>query len=435
MPPNVPRSRLSGSLHHTSEVLGLLEREGDFLLPEYLRRQRWFGSKAKEIVAVSIQDLAVLQERAPLLLLCLFRVGYADGGDEIYYLPLIVREGKVEDPERILTVIDAADGPRWIGEAFGDDDFCRGLLHRMLKSAGIPARAGNFTFGHTDVLTEHCAATPSVRRVTVEQSNTSLIYDERFILKNFRRLQNGVNPDFEVSHFLTTKTTFKHAPLLAGHITYAGDDAFAATIGLLQDFVPNRGDGWTYTLQHLQGFYEFARQRSGEGVRRAEEVHRLTEEYSRAYLHDLTSLGQITGALHNALASDSSDPAFAPEPVTPQDVEEWIGMMRQFLSTVLAGIRARIQACGPSIREAMIPILGDEAELARKLMGLSVLKELRVVKTRYHGDYHLGQVLKTDTDFVVLDFEGEPAWPLHERRQKHSPLKDVAGMLRSFNYA
>jgi maltose alpha-D-glucosyltransferase/alpha-amylase len=227
----------------------------------------------------------------------------------------------------------------------------------------------------------------------------------RLVLKSLRRPQPGLNPDLEIARFLTTRTAFREVPRLAGWVEYEGRGG-TFSLAVLQEFVPNQGDGWKHVLATL-------RQR-GAAIERA----------SDPLLDEVQRLGATTGGLHAALASDPSAAEFAPEPVTRTDVERWADDIARDLGgddiQRLLGDR-RGRAAGP------------EGQRARVLAALSPLTA--TVKIRVHGDYHLGQVLKTADGFVIIDFEGEPARPLAERRRRQAALRDVAGMLRSLDYA
>jgi maltose alpha-D-glucosyltransferase/alpha-amylase len=417
-----------------------LPRVVSALPAEYFRQQRWFGSKGRTLRRVTLRDCAPLREEEPISLLTFIQIEYEGGSPELYSLPLVLHtqdtgnDALTKDQARILAVIDAPTGTAFLCDAFAEERFCKELFACIAHARRLPSAAGVFTCKNTQVNTHQQVS--AARRITAEQSNTSIIYDNALILKSFRKLENGVNPDFEISHFITTRTQFKNIPLVAGYIEYADQSGFEATVAMLQNFVVNRGDGWKYTLEHLKTFYQAARQ---EAARRPSDkpadIQHFSEEFSRPYLQEVAKLGRITGGLHNALASDGSHPDFAPEPVAANDVEQWIAAITDHISTVISTIKRNLSAYPPAIQNEAAKVIQNQPLYAEKARDLLFLKESAVNKIRYHGDYHLGQVLKTADDFIILDFEGEPARTLSQRRAKHSPLKDVAGMLRSFNYA
>jgi trehalose synthase-fused probable maltokinase len=264
------------------------------------------------------------------------------------------------------------------------------------------------------------------------------------VLKVFRHVEAGVNPDFEIGEFLSVRAGFRHVPPAAGAIEYRHAGSPAATIGILQGFVPNRGDAWQQTLAALAGFYD--RLSGGKLVppREPREHGLLSGARSplpaRAadllgeYRASAALLGRRTAELHLALASDPSDPDFAPEPFSLAHQREVSEAMIHLARESLAMLARRAGDLPITLRERARTALAGESELLARFRRLAE-RPLTGLRTRIHGDLHLGQVLATEDDFVFIDFEGEPARTLAERRAKHSPVRDVAGMLRSFHYA
>jgi trehalose synthase-fused probable maltokinase len=269
---------------------------------------------------------------------------------------------------------------------------------------------------------EALAALPS-RLVGGEQSNTSVVYGDRGILKVFRVLQPGANPDVEITAFLTTRTAFRHTPALLGVMELRGSDGLTRVAGMLSRYLPGAVDGWTHALARLRPYLRA----SGR------------EAPANPFVREAARLGAVTRELHDALASDPSVPGFAREPVTAVDVEAWVEQTRRtaegaldLLEARLPALEARTAAMGRAIARRRREVLERIAAAAQRVRQASSLGD----KTRHHGDYHLGQVLyTTEGDWMVIDFEGEPARPLAVRRALASPLRDVAGMLRSFAYA
>ncbi len=372
-------------------LVALLSGPGRADLARFLIRQRWFAAKTRGITALTVLDWAVLDPDRPVVLLLLA----VDG--EQYYVPVTVATGAA--PEAALAqagadaVVDAHDDPR----------FGPGVVAAIASGRSAEGRHGRFTFRLTPGAT--LPSDPdalTARRLTGEQSNTSVVVGD-LVLKSLRRPQPGQNPDVEITRFLTTRTAFRHVPRLAGWVEYAGAGE-AATLAVLQDLVPNAGDGWSHVVSTLAG--------RGAAIERRPDP----------LLDDIQQLGVITGGLHAALASDAGDADFRPEPIGPDDVARWAGEITRELAA--PELRRRLGG-GPGELEAGV------AGVLGALDGLAGT----TVKIRVHGDYHLGQVLKTPGGFAIIDFEGEPARPLAERRQKHSALRDVAGMLRSLDYA
>jgi maltokinase len=372
-------------------LVALLSGPGRSDLARFLIRQRWFAAKTRGIAAVELLDWAVLDPDGPLVLLLL-----AVDGDP-YYVPVTVSAEAA--PEAAL----ARAGTEAVVDAHHDPRFGRRVLAAIASGREADGRRGRFAFRPTagwafpadpDAL--------AARRLTGEQSNTSVVVGD-LVLKSLRRPQPGLNPDLEITRFLTTRTAFRHVPRLAGWVEYAGTGE-PAILAVLQEFVPNAGDGWTHVVSTLAG--------------RGADVERRPDPL----LDDVRRLGAITGGLHAALASDDRDPDFRPEPVAGDDVARWAREMTRELAA--PQIRGRLGADGESVAGAVAGALAALDGLAGA-----------TVQIRVHGDYHLGQVLRTPDGFVIIDFEGEPARPLAERRRKQPALRDVAGMLRSLDYA
>jgi trehalose synthase-fused probable maltokinase len=244
---------------------------------------------------------------------------------------------------------------------------------------------------------EDVGALGDVRPISVEQSNTSLVFDDRLIFKVYRRLEAGINPELELLRFLTDRG-FPNVPALAGWYAYVGTP-MDATLGVLQHFVRGESDGWDFALESL-----------GSDPER--------------FLARTARLGEVTASMHNTLATEPNDPAFSPEEPSAEALALVVASVDEEIERIFANL--------PEI-EALEPITGRGEEIREQLRQISSVGPFgRIIRT--HGDYHLGQVIWTGDDWVVIDFEGEPARPLHERRRKRSPLRDVAGMLRSFAY-
>jgi maltose alpha-D-glucosyltransferase/alpha-amylase len=284
----------------------------------------------------------------------------------------------------------------------------------------------------------------AVRRSSAEQSNSSILYDERLVLKLFRRWQPGLNPDHEIGKYLTEQASFDRVPPFAGAIQYESKGAETATLGVLQGFIANEGDGWKWTIEEIERYYEncatvpFPENAPDDRLDLMELSEQATSPLARdhvgIYLDAAATLGRRTAELHRALALPSSDPLFCPEPLNAQDLQALEGEWREEAVHAFDLLKDSVAELPDEVVEPAALVL------ARRR---TILDRLRVPasesgygqRIRIHGDLHLGQVLRVKTDYIFLDFEGEPARPLAERRTKQSPLKDVAGMLRSFSYA
>jgi maltose alpha-D-glucosyltransferase/alpha-amylase len=252
-------------------------------------------------------------------------------------------------------------------------------------------------------------ATLQLGRLHAQSTNTSVMLGERLFLKCYRRMRPGTHPELEVGRYLTEVARFPNCVPLAGTVEYLPKEGEPSAIVLLQAYVPNQGDGWAYTLSYLERFIEMRRDAEGH----------------EAFVTLVQTLATRTAELHRAFALKSGLPEFEPEPFSAQDFEAWRARVREEAEQTLGQLEKLEQAR---------PLMGSRAKLLA-LIDACAAPTGATLKTRHHGDYHLGQVLLANNDFLIIDFEGEPSRPLAESRRKHTPLRDVAGMLRSFSYA
>jgi maltose alpha-D-glucosyltransferase/alpha-amylase len=263
-----------------------------------------------------------------------------------------------------------------------------------------------------------------IRRPKFQSSNTVVMLGERLFLKGYRQVRAGVNPEFEVGRFLTEVARFANCVPVAGAIEYIAADGTPTCLALLQGHVANQGDGWSYTLDYLERTCET---RLGAAAEPPADVH-------GAYLSLVHTLGARTAELHQALALRTGDAAFDPEPLETGDLAGWKQRVHDDATATLTLLEQHLAQLPPPAQANARTLLDKRQGLLDRIEACG-MPALACIKTRYHGDYHLGQVLVSNNDFIIIDFEGEPARPLAERRAKHSSLRDVAGMLRSFDYA
>lgn len=360
-------------------------------LREFVVAQRWFGSKSREVAHYRVLETIPLTEQP--LGIAVLEVEFLPGTHELYQLPIGARpEGEWADG-----VICVNEGMA-IYDAMSDADTARRLVR--LISEGTEIETGGGTAEFHPVGDGLPAEVHDVRPMGAEQSNSSVVLDEKYVLKCYRRLGAGPNPELEILRFLT-ELDFPHVAPLRGWYGHSGR-LIDATLGIVQDFLAGATDGWDLALGDLR------------------------EDPQRFVAH-ARALGEVTGRLHTALGSDNQDPAFAPEDTSA----EALGLLTATVDEEIERVFLDL----PDDREDLAPIRGRGEEVREKLRLLTQVGSAgRVI--RHHGDFHLGQVMHTgDGEWVVLDFEGEPARTLIERRRKRSPLRDVAGMLRSFAYA
>jgi maltose alpha-D-glucosyltransferase/alpha-amylase len=332
------------------------------------------------------------------------------------------------------TVAQIRRGPR-VGafyDATVDERVPLVVIEAMGRGQEVPASDGVIRFSATSRFAEmRLEPDIEVRRVGVEQSNSSVLIGDQAMLKAYRKLTRGVHPELEIARFLTEEAEFRNTPPLLGAAEHFAADGTRTALAVLMGFVRNQGDGWAYTLNYLDRVLdETLLVRPPEGH---VEPLRLEDRHVD-YLAEARTLGRRTAELHRALAIDTDDEAFRPEPIAAADLRAWRAAVRRQAE----GAFAAMQQALPRLDEANRTVA--EALLARRDACFRRIDELtegpvNAAKTRHHGDYHLGQVLVVQKDFYIVDFEGEPRRSLEERRAKHSPLRDVAGMLRSFDYA
>ena len=343
-------------------------------LRAWIADQRWYASKSRSVTGIEPIETVALRAQPPLLL-TLVQTRFATGTHELYQLLL--------DSQ----TYDALTDPRSAVE----------LLRRIEAGGEIETSEGRFGFHRADGLAQ-LPDDVSVRLMEVEQSNSSVVFDEQLVLKVFRKLEAGINPELELLEFLTARGFPNIAPL-HGWYEYDGQ-ALAATLGVAQEFLPGAVGGWELALERIVSDPEWLLAQLGE-------------------------LGEVTAHLHSVLASDAADPAFSPE----EPSQEALALLTATIDEDIERIFVRLPD-----DERVAPIAGRGQDVRERLATRAHLGAGgRVIRT--HGDYHLGQTLHTPRGWVIIDFEGEPARPLPERRAKRSPLRDVAGMLRSFAYA
>jgi len=425
-----------------------LRRELAAQLPSYLAGQRWFGGKARTISAAELLDvvpvplvstIAGSDPRQALLLIV--SITYTEGPGDSYAIPVLrAADVTVDRGGSAHLKISGAGGSFEVVDALKEEAFLSALLQLIDAQATLHGEKGELRASQTSAYASARgagAASLPAKPVGAEQSNTSIIYGDRLILKFVRRVEEGVNPDLEIGAFLTEKAHFTGTPQVAGSLRYITRDGKESAQGILQTFVANQGDAWSYTLKSLSRFYAAAGSAAaeGKGATDAEKAEFVASEAGE-FLKAAALLGQRTAEMHLALASDAalSDRAFAPEPFTVEFQSELEQSMRRLSVGVFAQLREKISGLPLEQQETAKRVSTQESEVGNRIQK-ALSTPIRATRTRIHGDYHLGQVLYTGSDFVIIDFEGEPARPLAERRVKRSPLQDVAGMLRSFHYA
>jgi maltose alpha-D-glucosyltransferase / alpha-amylase len=453
---DLPTLRVSGRVENVITGRGreaLLE-----LLPDYLMQVRWFGGKARSIKGVELSGVIPVPDASVPSFLTLARVEYADGEAETYLLPLALVSGHRADevctryPGGAIALCSSGqDEPHLLIDAMSDPEFCQALLSLIDRRRKLHSSSGEIAAVQSSAYLR--MRTPDqrleARPLGVEQSNTSVLFGDRFILKLFRRVEPGTSPELELTRHLTEKAGFQHAPALAGwldlrsapHAGLSAGRGEPTTLGVLQAMVPNEGDAWRFTKENVKRYFERVAARPTRAQQPRKHLLDLVEEEAPdevrdrmgGYLEAAQLLGRRTGELHVAL-TDAEDPGFRPEPVSGLDQRSTYQSMRNLTGNVLRTLARQLDRLPDELRPAARALLAAEKQVVAAFEAF-LRQPTTALRSRIHGDYHLGQVLYTGKDFVIIDFEGEPARPLSERRRKRRALRDVAGMLRSFHYA
>jgi maltose alpha-D-glucosyltransferase / alpha-amylase len=402
-------------------------------LPRFIEAQRWYAAKGVPIDRARIADYVVWQEGKLSWVVALLEIDAVPEAAS-YFMPL-AQAWEDGDEERMRNLSTAAIAKirqqanvGVVGDAFADEAFCRAVVDAMAKHREIPTAQGKLQFRPTAAFAELAGANfaaLAVARPQGSSSNTLVTLGERLILKGYRRLQTGANPEIEMGLYLTEVVKYPNCAPLAGVLQYIGSDGQAKLLATLQAYVANQGDGWTYALEYLR--------RHLEEHRTAPATDELPVDAHAAFLILIRTLAQRTAQLHRALASATRNPAFKPERLTRADFDAYRQRALREAREALALLKTNLDQVPAVDRAKANEVLAQQQSLLAQIES-PASQEAEGQKIRIHGDYHLGQVLVTRNDFVLVDFEGEPGHSLEERRAKQSPLRDVAGMLRSFSY-
>jgi len=415
----------------SEKVRSQLETE---VLPEFLAGRRWYAAKSEAVTRVEIADHLEWKPADRAWLITLSRAETASGGTQTYFLPLALAWEDTEEP--LVNALTASTIARVrqqahvgvLADAFGDEHFVRELVAAVGRADELKAARGTLQFKPTAAFAELVGADVATLAATMpgaQSSNTIVSLGDRVFIKGYRRLQAGVNPEAAIGRYLTDVVHFEHCVPVAGSVEYVAEDGRTATLALIQKYVFNQGSAWEYTLNYLDRFYEDATREAPSPA--AVDLH-------DGYATLVRTLGRRTAELHAAFARSKGDPAFDPTPLTAADVGALTDGLKAQAIEALDRLARRRDALPESVRADADRLLAQRDRLLERIAAHGSDRG-EGARTRVHGDYHLGQVLMVRNDFVITDFEGEPTRTMEERAQKQSPLKDVAGMLRSFDYA
>jgi maltose alpha-D-glucosyltransferase / alpha-amylase len=427
-----------------------LERD---VLPSYIESCRWFGGKARMIKQLSITEHIPVELQSRTAQLLFLEIRYAEGSNEHYLLPLAFVEAEYaqtlrDTPQAIVTNLTAQGIGGAVCDAVHLEGFRTLLLRLIARRQSIGGTRGELVASKGERLkirTLQPNPTDQSQVLKAEQSNTSFLYGNEYILKLYRRLEEGLNPDLEVGRFLTEVATFGNTPTFFGALEYQAKGVEPIVLGILQQYVPNEGDAWKFTLECLKTTFDQILARRSE-LSALPDSHRHLVELSQeptpplfeeliggVYLEMARLLGVRTGEMHLALLADNEDPKFTPESFSVLYQRSIYHSMRTLTRRVFETLNHHLSELNEHVRNEADSVLRMESRIIER-MALIYNEKLSVLKTRIHGDFHLGQVLYTGNDFFIIDFEGEPSRSIGERRLKRSPLRDVAGMIRSFHY-
>lgn len=415
-------------------------------LATYLPSCRWFRSKARILSQIQLLDIIPLFKTGRSPCLVLFQASYTDGAPEFYVLPLTwsrevsARTLLSEFPQARVAALQIGEEPGFLIDALYQQEV-RDLLLQLVSGrkklkgdVGELSSQRGISFRPLDMQKENIVS----RVFKTEQSNSSILYGEKYFLKLYRRAEKGLNPDLEITRFLTEKTTFQNVPPFAGTIEYNRPGEDSITLALLQGYVPNQGDGWQFTKNILEHFQEQILAHHTELPLLRQEDREMPQDglalVGSFYLEMIALLGKRTAEMHLALASNLRDQAWRPEEFSTLYQRSVYQSMRSLTRRSLQQLEQQKKNLSGEASILAEQLLSAEPAILERLERI-LEQKMSAMKIRIHGDYHLGQVLFTGKDFVIIDFEGEPARPLGERRLKRSALRDVAGMLRSFDYA
>ena len=410
------------------------EQFAKYALPVFIPKRRWFAAKDKTIASARIVEGGPLPAAGTQIQLTIVEVNLSNGDTQLYFLPMwglwdeaAVTTGAAHLPHTLAKI---RRGGRVGGlvDATVHSGLAEAVVHGMQRETVVSLSQGSIHFvagsGLADLKIED---TDEIKRLGVEQSNTSILIGEKMVLKVIRRLSPGTHPEVEIGRFLTEVAQYPNVPPQLGAVEYVDQDGVPTALAVLQGFARNQGDGWRYTLDYLSRALEEADLGfDGEDLD--------PQDRHAVFLTQMALLGQRTAELHRALSITTGDPAFDPEPI---DDDDMVSITQSVTDQATAAFRAlkRSEAqAGEDVHASVTDLLDREEECLALVLRLGQIK-VKATKTRHHGDFHLGQVLIARDDFILVDFEGEPVRSLEERRAKRSPLRDVAGMLRSFDYA
>ena len=419
-----------------SETGEVLETQ---VLPAFLSLQPWFQGKGRQIDSVRIRDWVEFRGYTPLLAIALLRVRYSDRDLETYCLPLVITVTeagnaalKDKTPGNALCRLKLPQGIGILSDALVDDKACRILLSAIKSGKQFDTRRGVICVrptGAFDPVYEALGSEPKVQRGEAGQTDTAVFFGGKLMLKVYRKLESGINPDIEVRRFLAEEAGFKGIPLLAGAVEYDPRGAEIETLAMFQAAVETEEDGWTWTLDELARYYDYC---ASLGDKR--EASAVSQEALGISLNAIEALARFTARLHLALASSNTNTAFAPEPLLAEDLKHLSRSCRRKMEAAFSLLEQTMPGQSEDLTRGARTLIGGKEVFLERLRVFES-SGIQAFKIRVHGNYDLGHVLRARNDYFAIDFEGDGMRSSSERRAKTSALQDVAGMLRSLSYA
>ena len=427
----------------------------DEILPLFLGRARWFRSKARQLRQIKILDILTIPGRGSDYRLLLLQILYTEGNQETYSLPVAFLPTDAaallleKAPQALIAPAALGDTDGMLIDAVYDEGFHATLLRLIAGRRRLRSQQGELSCQPGAAFRQKRWQTGEVlptQVVKAEQTNSSIAYGDRFFLKLYRGVEEGINPDLEITRYLTERARFPHVPAFVGALEYRSGSGTPIVLGLLQNLVPNQGDAWSFIQDALGRFQErvlTSRHEMPPLPCRAPfyldaDPSRMEaetgEQLGNFHIEMIALLGRRTAEMHLALAAEVRDAVWRPDEFSTLYQRSVFQSMRSLTRRVCMQLEQNRHRLDNALHAPVERLLEAEKEILARMAGIMGPK-LSALKIRIHGDYHLGQVLFTGKDFVIIDFEGEPARSLSERRLKRSPLRDIAGMLRSFHYA
>lgn len=443
--------------HDWRELVGVHHPQLESALIPFVKDKRWFGGRGKQLSRLSVVDAHPLTLKTPDCYLLTVEAEYATASSERYVIPLALATGlhsesiAKRNPELIVGEVRTRSGDQLglLHDASLDREFVIRMCEMMNTNAKFDVNGCRFAAESFEQIQlqndDERIEDLLISSLGVQQSNTSVRVGPNYVMKLLRRLEEGTNPDLELGRYLTTVAHFSHVPATAGDVTLrCGRNREPSTVAILQRFVANVGDAWAYTQRELARYYRAALTADPQMLEAQQRPELLgfdgrhPEPHLRSligpYFDAVRIIGQRTAQMHACLASATDNPSLVLEPFTTHYQRQLYQGFRSLTSRTLDRLGENLSSLPPSLTQRVQDLIARESDIMKHF---EVIRDssISAVRIRIHGDYHLGQLLCTGNDFVVVDFEGEPLRPVSERRIKRCPLRDVAGMLRSFHYA